>query len=134
MSASAQMRRVALTWADRKLLEQIAPVIAGFMASLSAEELLELIRQGKDMDFAVPDGGQAPQEVGGVKRAVARARLGAAPQTGLADAVRDAVHASLLQAGYKRHAALLNAPQGRAWYAANAERLRMRLLREIGGG
>lgn len=120
------MSAVVLVWADRQIIARAAPHIAAILSGLEPGELASLIRQDKDMSDLLP----AYEDQPGFGRNVVRARL---QQAG--DAFFDAMHATvcaMLDPTHRMHAVLLSEPEGKAWYRANVERLRDKILAQLG--
>ena len=126
--ATEQQGLPPLCIADGRLVQALVPTIGGWFAALQPAELANLIRGDVDVSDVMPQ----YQDVKGWQRGLVRARLAAAPETGLTEHLLENIRQALHQ-NYPVHWALLGEPEGRAWYARNVERMRLAILAQLGG-
>ncbi len=126
MSAAVQARGPDLVLADRQIIARASPHIAAVLSGLSLDDLAVFVAKDEDLSGMLP----AYQDVPGFARGVLKGRLGAAGDAffeSLLEATRTA-----LRPTHPDHAALLGRPKGAAWYRANVERLRDKILSQLG--
>lgn len=126
MSAAVQAPAQGITVADRQIIGKVAPHIAAHLSQMGVDDIALLAVRGEDMSDLMP----TYQDVPGYARNVVKTRLGLAGDAFfslLLETTR-----VLLRREYPAHAALLDKPPVRAWYRANMERMRQRILEQLG--
>ncbi len=116
-----------LNLVDRRIAAEALGYLRQWFAELDADGLAERAVRREDLLAGLPDPLPLP-ELRGLKRWVLRRAIDH-PRPDLYEAIRQAVGAT-----HPDHADLLALGDVRGWYAAAMDDLRLRILKQLGGG